>query len=364
MKLLGIVAEYNPFHTGHRYHIEKAKAETAADGVVVVMSGSFVQRGEPAVYDKWTRAFHAISHGADLVLELPAVYSTASADGFAFGAVETLRATGVVDTLSFGSECGDIDYLRHAIREETPAFRARLKQLLQAGNAYAKAYHDAGDGGGVTHPNDILATAYLKYAGDTMHIHTVKRVGAAYHDKTAEGEFASACAMRERLFKGENCDAYMPYPHTETVHKIEDYTVLLSYALRMVSYADYSHIPKTVRARIAKCEKGSWSEMLESAKTKNISMSSIKRALMQILIQNTVPPSEPPQYIRVLGFTKRGTDILKDMKEKATLPVITRAAGFSAPSPIWETEQRATDVYFMPYGILPGEDMRRAPIQI
>lgn len=364
MDVLGIVAEYNPFHTGHMYHIQKAKAETGALGVVAVMSGSFVQRGEPAVYDKWTRAFHALSHGADLVLELPAVYALSSADGFAFGAVHTLRATGVVNILSFGSECGDLARLRTHAKAETPAFRARLRHALRKGESYAKAYDVAKDGCGTLGSNDILGAAYLRHVGTSMGVHTVKRIGAGYLDETAQGEYASAYAIRKRLFAGENCEKYMPYRAVEKPHHMDAYEQLLLYAVGMASFADYPHLSQVVRTRLLKSNKQSWDSLLESAKTRNITMAAIKRAAMQILIQNTVPASIMPQYIRVLGFTERGREILKEMKKKAMLPIITRTAAWKTPSPIWETEKRATDVYFLPDGIAPGEDMRRAPVKI
>ncbi|MBQ7035901.1 MAG: nucleotidyltransferase family protein [Clostridia bacterium] len=371
MLLTGIVAEYNPFHTGHMYHIEKAKRETDADGIIAIMSGSFVQRGEPGVYDKWTRALHAIKGGVDLVLELPAVYALSSAEGFAKGAVETLKATGVCSTLSFGSECGDASLLRRAaflLETEPPAFRSALQMALKAGHSYAAARKialsevDREAASVLTSPNNILASAYLRFwDGD---VHSVKREGADYLDTEPKGKFASALALREKLYRGEDISSFVPYETDglSAVHLL-DYAALLLYALRTGADKKPPSVPETVWKRLVKQDGTSVESVLENAKTKQIHMSSIKRAWMQLLIQNDVPQNTKPSYIRVLGFNGRGAEILKQMKKTATLPIITRPAAFKEDCPIWETEKRATDIYFMPKGLV-NQDLKRAPIQI
>ncbi len=371
MHITGIVAEYNPFHTGHKYHIEIARKETRADGIVAIMSGSFVQRGEPGVYDKWTRAFHALRGGVDLVLELPAVYSLSSAEGFSKGAVETLRATGVTDTLSFGSECGDITLLRRAARvleAEPPAFKAALLESLRDGASYAAARQTAlsrvdGEAAEVlSAPNNILACSYLRFwKGDA---HTVKREGAGYLEKEAEGPFASALALRDKLYRGEDITRYVPYETEDlSVTRPEEYEELLLYARRVGGDKKPPSVPMAVWKRLIKGEGASVQNVLENAKTKQITMSSLKRAWMQLLIQNTVPQNAKPSYIRVLGFNSRGAEILKRMKKTASLPVITRPAAFKEDCPIWETEKRATDIYFMPKGLC-NQDLKRPPVQI
>ena len=371
MHITGIVAEYNPFHTGHKYHIETAKRETKADGMIAIMSGSFVQRGEPAVYDKWTRALHALMGGIDLVLELPSVYSLSSAEGFSKGAVKTLKATGVCSTLSFGSECGDIRLLRraaHILETEPPAFKAALGEALRDGMSYASARQTAlfkvdGEAAEIlSSPNNILACSYLRFwQGDA---HTVKREGAGYLEKETAGKYASALSLREKLYGGEDVSGYMPY-ETESlmVTRPEDYEELLLYALRTGVDKKPPSVPLTTWKRLIKGEGTNTKSILENAKTKQITMTSLKRAWMQLLIQNTVPQNAPPSYIRVLGFNKTGAEILKKMKKTAALPVITRPAAFKENCPIWETEKRATDIYFMPKG-LRNQDIKRAPVQI
>ncbi len=373
MYIVGIVAEYNPFHRGHQYHIEKAKTETAADGVVAVMSGNFVQRGEPAVFDKWTRALHALKGGVDLVLELPALYATSSAETFARGAVQTLEGTGVVDVLSFGSECGDIDILRRAakiLEEEPPAFKAVLQEKLRGGGTYAAAQTDAMEAvdreaaRALCTPNNLLGISYLRAMGGNMAAHTIKRKGAGYLEKEMVGEFPSAMAIRERLNTGEPIDAFVPYSAENLlVHQMKMYEDFVLYALRTNDWQEYGSIPDNIKKRMAGCKMGDLDAWLEKVKTKNITMAAVKRAMLQILLQNALSPARPPSYIRVLGFTKRGAEILKEMKKTAQLPVITRPAAFTEKCPIWELDRRATDIYFLPERRF-AEDIRRAPVQI
>ncbi len=372
MHAVGIVAEYNPFHTGHKYHIEMARKETGADAVVVVMSGSFVQRGEPAIFDKWTRTRMALYGGADLVLELPALYATASAEHFARGAVETLRATGVVKTLSFGSECGDLAKLQHAanlLSEDNPAVREVLQAALAKGKSYpaAKAEtlrkQNAALGEILTAPNNTLAVSYLRVLGD-MQAHTVKRKGAGYLDANVHEDFASAMEIRSRILRGESVLDFVPYfPEGEPVHTYEQYEELILYALRCTPWQMYSAIPEVIRRRLLSADTGTLKSVLETTKTKHIVMAAIKRALCQILLQNDLSPDLPPAYIRVLGFTECGSRVLKEMKKKAQKPIISRAAAFRQPCPIWELEKRATDIFFLQRR-LSIQDIRNAPVQI
>ena len=369
MHIVGVVAEYNPFHAGHQYHIRKAKEETKTEGVVAVMSGNFVQRGEPAVFDKWTRAFHAINSGVDLVIELPTLYALSSAEHFAKGAIETLLATGVVDTLSFGSECGDLQALRKAaqiLEEEPDTFKTALKENLKKGNPYASAREkalnsiDEEAGKLLSGPNNILAISYLRAAGNRMEAHTVKRMGNSYLDTVPNGEFASALAIRQMLANGENIQAFVPY-ETEGLEPVfgSGYAQLLQYALRTTDFSSFESIPSDVKKRITACKMGvAW----DKVKTRNISMASVKRAMLHILLQNDLSPALPPAYIRILGFTPKGETILKAMKQKAQLPVITRPAAYKENSPLWELDKRATDIYFIPRGTME-EDMKRPPVK-
>lgn len=196
MKILGIISEYNPFHNGHKYHIDKSKELTGAEAVVAVMSGSFVQRGEPAFADKWLRAQTAVMSGADLVIENPFVYACNSAQVFADGAVNILDGLGCIDFLSFGSEAGSVDALVK-FASETDEFKDRLHSALEQGMTYPKAVSFAyGDDDGVmTGPNNILGIEYIKVLNrikSGIEPVTVKRSDRGYHSYETEGIFASA----------------------------------------------------------------------------------------------------------------------------------------------------------------------------
>ena len=369
MKCTGIVAEYNPLHTGHIYHIQKAKKETEAQGIVAVMSGNFVQRGEPAVFDKWTRAFCALKGGVDLVLELPAVYALSSAEGFAKGAIGILKATGIVDTLSFGSECGNLTLLQKAasvFTEEPPLFKSALHSALEKGVSYPAAKMEALDAINpalcdvVKEPNNTLAVSYLRFL-DGMRAHTVQRVGAGYHAQEEKDGYISATAIRERLRKGETAEQFMPFVPEGKPHFLAEYEELILYALQFTDWEGFKTIPETVKKRLVSARKDSLTELMESAKTKHIVMASIKRALMQIVLQNAVPSTVSPTHIRILGFNNKGAEILKEMKKTASLPVICRPAAYKEKDAIRETEIRATDIYFMPERLW-GEDIKRPPV--
>lgn len=214
MKTVGIIAEYNPLHNGHAYHIKKAKEMTGADYCVVVMSGDFVQRGAPAMMDKYLRAESALLNGADLVLELPVCYSISSAEHFARSCVALLNKLGVIDTLCFGSECGDIRVLTDfakALLEEGPVFKKTLDQEIRLGHTYPQARNTALEASAphltshiniMTSPNNILGIEYCKallFWKSAIVPYTVKRAGSSYHDNSLDTGFCSALAIRESL---------------------------------------------------------------------------------------------------------------------------------------------------------------------
>ena len=212
MKNLGIIAEYNPFHKGHEYHLKESLKATGAQNVICVMSGNFVQRGEPAIIDKWARAEIALKNGVDLVLELPVIFSAASAEYFAFGAVSILEATGIVDCLCFGSESGkisDLQAMADIFHEETPKFKELLMKNLSAGFSYPKArelaasqYTSSSSGSALQLSNNILGIEYLKALrklGSRIQPVTIKRTGSHYNDETFSSTIPSATAIRNVL---------------------------------------------------------------------------------------------------------------------------------------------------------------------
>ncbi len=209
MKVVGIIAEYNPFHKGHAYQIRYAKERLGADYVIVAMSGPFTQRGTPALFDKYSRAGHALACGADLVLELPVVYATASAQVFATGGVALLQNAGLVDTLLFGSECPDLAALKNIadrLSEESPAYQALLRQALQEGSSYAaaraKAIENPAYAEILAQPNNILAIEYLgalSRLDSSMTPLCLQRQGAGYHETSLDEDMASASGLRHFL---------------------------------------------------------------------------------------------------------------------------------------------------------------------
>jgi len=221
LKVIGIIAEYNPFHNGHQYQIEQAKKLTGADAAVIVMSGNFVQRGAPAIVDKYTRTRMALSCGADLVIELPLYYACSSAEYFAKGAVSILDKLGVVDTLAFGSECGDVELLTEiakVLAYPLDSFQASIKEYVKKGNSFPKARvlalmnhfrtdcaHEYTEDT-IAHieevlssPNNILGIEYIKAlitSESTITPMTIQRIGAGYHDENLTASLSSATAIR------------------------------------------------------------------------------------------------------------------------------------------------------------------------
>ena len=215
MKIVGVIAEYNPFHRGHLYHIGKAKEQTGADAVIAVMSGDFVQRGAPALLPKHLRAAMALEAGVSLVLELPVWCACGSAEYFASGAVSVLDQLGCVDSLCFGSECGDLPSLSRAARileEEPEDFRAALKAALSRGLSFPRARQEAlvscagsADAGAVMEePNNILGVEYIRAIlrrGSRLEPATVRREGSGYHDQAPDPSYSSATAIRRLILE-------------------------------------------------------------------------------------------------------------------------------------------------------------------
>ena len=224
MRTVGIIAEFNPFHKGHQYILEKAKAHTDCQRAMVVMSGSFVQRGEPAFFDKWTRAKCALLNGADMVLELPVLFAAANAEIFAMGGVKVLEDTGMTNALCFGSESGDLKALQEAAKimtNETEEFQRLLKAGLDEGMSYpaarAKALETVSHISSeiISRPNHILGLEYLKALdrlGSSIEPCTIRRKGSQYDNPSLTGEFASAAAIRKGILEENATEAFLQVP--------------------------------------------------------------------------------------------------------------------------------------------------------
>lgn len=356
MSIAGIIAEYNPFHNGHRFHIRETRKLTGCSHVIVVMSGSFVQRGGPAVFDKHLRAGVALQNGADLVLELPCPYATASAERFASGAVEIIDRLGIVDVLSFGSEIADLDQLSRTARilsEETPEFSRKLKDKLRAGHTFAQARIAAlpeSCAALLSAPNSLLGVEYCKALykrHSSVRPLAVMRTGAGHHDTDLTGSYASATALRrllqmdcensllQQLSKLIPSDAaesfYGRYTQNDIVFA-DDFSELLQYRIFIQSDKELLSCPDVSpellnRIRQYQYEFYSFSRFADLLKTKNVTHSRIRRALLQILLG--IHDYPPVEEVRVLGFRRESAFLLSKIHKEGCIHLLTSHKGSS-----------------------------------
>ena len=374
MKTAGIICEYNPLHKGHIAHIEKTRALLGIDSAVVcVMSGNYVQRGDFAVFNKHARAEAAILCGADLVLELPSPYALSSAEMFAVAGIHILDSIGVCDYISFGSESGDIGVLKEAAEALVSNEAIELlKEELDSGLSYATAQQKAADAvmGGrsevLRSPNNLLGVEYLKAitaCGSSLQPITIERSDGAH-----DGDLGySASVLRKALLEGKT-----PWELTHRAASVvytreteegrgpvsmKTYeTAILS---RLRAATDFSMLPGSTEGIDRRLLRYAMSEptiekILEGVKTKRYAMSRIRRMLMCACLGITaVDSQEPPPYIRVLAMNKTGTRLLKEARERAKLPIITKPASAKMlperASELFRKEAAATDFYVLGY---------------
>ena len=380
MKVTAIISEYNPFHKGHLYHIETAKKETKADFVIAIMSGNFVQRGTPAIFDKYTRAEAALRSGVDLVLELPAMYATASAEYFALGGVALANTLGIVDYLSFGSEYGQADKFMEAaslLLHEPEEMKQPLKEALKEGLSYpaARAYAVKTSHPELAElletPNNILGIEYCKALlklQSSIVPHTIKRQGQDYHSDSTEAGFASATGIRKLLEEQKESSrqllqAQLPPASYDLLDNYwgtsplteDDLSMLLRYKLITENRAhltEYFGVNRDLSNRIYKHlnEFESFSSFAELLKTKNITRTAINRALLHIMLDiraedvQDVTKRGCVDYIRVLGFKKEAAGLLKEFSDLPEIPLITN---LSAAPVLCEIDIRADQIYQM-----------------
>lgn len=383
--ITGIIAEYNPFHNGHAYQLEQARLLTGCDFLVVVMSGDYVQRGAPAVFDKYTRARMALACGADLVLELPVACSCASAEFFASGAVSLLDGLGCVDFLCFGSESGDLQSLMEPARilaKESPVFQEALRRGLSLGLSFPAARKEAfracaSNPDILDLPNNILGIEYLKallQRESSIKPVTIKRKGQGYHDTLLDSGFASASGIRRFLKQEEAPLSALPalkeslpdpvmevlkdtLAHTLPVWE-EDFSMLLRYELLRQSASDltrYADISPDLGRRLKNCADkfSSFSEFVALVKTKDVTYTRITRALFHILLNLTgedTRNSVAMPYARILGFRKDHSRILGLLKENSRIPIIPKAADYKTYltpdlQPLFEKDLFAANLY-------------------
>lgn len=366
MKIAGITAEYNPFHTGHEYHIRRTREITGADGIVCVMSGHFTQRGEGAVFDKWTRAEAAVRCGADLVLQLPEIFSCANAQSFAQGAVGLLSGIGCVSYLSFGAECADAEVLKKAANvceNEPDSVREEIQTRLSKGEGYplarAKAIENyLGITGILSEPNNILAIEYLnalERLDSKIEPIPIKRMGAAYKEEGENGKYPSALFVRNLLYDNKDISPYVPKA-AYNVYKGKkcvlpsDFDMPIMTVLRKMSakdLADIRDVSEGMENRIADISKKVFtvSELSDEASSKRYTKSRIRRiataSLLDIKKSNHLAL---PSYARVLAFNDTGRKIISQIKKCSDLDIVVKCADFKG-NEMFEKDVLATDIY-------------------
>ena len=338
MQATGIIAEYNPFHNGHLYHIQETKRLTQQP-VIVVMSGSFMQRGEPAVLSKWQRASCAVQGGADLVLELPCVFTLRSAEFFAKGAVQLLAATGCVNTLACGTEHPQSDFEAAASLACSAEAQTRLRELLQNGLSYAQAWEKIlGANTAFRTPNDILALEYtkalLQTAADIQPLY-LQRTDEGYNSTTIGSSIASASAIRRAIADGDGSwqQAVPDYMHAALAaggYNAQLLWQLLKYRLRLLTphqlaeRCEASEGIENLLSKAADC--ASLQSALAACSSKRYTASRIRRLLLQILLDlpKAIWQKQSPAYMRVRAFNNIGRQLLHRMKTSAQLPIINK----------------------------------------
>lgn len=411
-KTAAVIAEYNPFHKGHEYQIQETRRLTGANYILVVMSGNFVQRGEPAIFEKSVRTRMALLCGADLVLELPVPYASASAEDFASGAVSLLQRLGVVDYLSFGSEEGSLIPLKEAseiLSSESPAFSQALKEALRQGLTFPQARSLALERCGLSSAalkaalssNNLLGIEYLKALSrfsSSIEPITIQRKGSGYHDSSLSEDpchYASASAIRKTMMNStsgfhvqERFFSHLPenlrsFYQENSFYPLfpDDCSLLLNYQLLTVllknevltEFTDFSEeLARRLSAMASQPQ--TFTQRIQSLKTRQYTYTRVSRCLLHLMLNHKASHMAQfrregyPSYARVLGFRRDAAPLLRKIKENSQLPLITKAAKASSQlegtsALIWEQEIYASHLYhalvFQKHGIsLPNEYSR------
>ncbi len=359
-RVLGIIAEYNPFHNGHFYHMQEAKRVTNAEYCVCVVSGNFTQRGEPSIINKWSKAYMALCCGADLIIELPTIYSTSSAENFASGAIKILNSLKIVTDVAFGTECNDIATLNNianVVYSEPKEYKNILNHELKRGLSYPSARENAimmylNDikryANVMASSNNILAIEYLKaLKAQKSRINpiAIKRNKVYYNDETIVDGLASATAIRKFLARKEYTDVRKVVPRStyqilgEEIKKgkvnlsIKDFEKEIIYNLRKMSIEEIANLPDVSEGleysiKRAAEESNDINEIIEKIKSKRYTQTRIQRILIYSLLninkkdmqnsKNIIP------YTRILGFNQRGKMLLSEIvRENPKINMIT-----------------------------------------
>lgn len=403
MNALGLIVEYNPFHNGHLFHIEAAKQTAMPDVVIAVMSGNFLQRGEPALVNKWYRTEMALLGGVDIVVELPYRFATQKAETFALGAVSILNALNC-ESLCFGSEDGDINSFlntRSMIEKNNEQFQINIKQYIKSGISYPSALKHAFNDLAPTEemvnlskPNNILGYHYIEAIdklGSSIKAFTIKRKNAEYHDEHFASEtIASATSIRKALFSTEapnDIDRFVPKSTKDLLikyidefqefHQWENYWPLLRYRILQAASTELKEIYEVEeglenRFKNAANHSQSFQQFMQSIKTKRYTWTRLQRACLHILTntkkEDIINQKDTPSYIRILGMSEKGRNYLNHHKKSLPLPLISKVSSFQGNGDLdLEFDLKASQLYALglsePYQTrLLDLDFRQPPI--
>ena len=381
MKAVGLVVEYNPFHYGHLYHLEKSKEITGADIVIAAMSGNFLQRGEPALVSKWARTEMALKSGVDLVFELPYAFAVQKADTFANGAVSLLAAAGC-STICFGSESGNIEDFYHThqfLNQHSQQYEKAIRYYLDQGNSYPKALSLAFDslqlsenGIDLSKPNNILGFQYVSAAkrqNSSIKMETIQRKNADYHDEQLSNHsISSATSIRKALFSIDHdissIQSFVPKHSFDLLlhyqkaygsfHNWDMYWSYLKLLLLQSSKEDLKEIyemEEGLENRLLKTalNTDTFSQFMNEIKTKRYTWTRLQRTLTHILTHTKKADmeigNETVPYLRLLGMTEKGKTYLNTLKRACPLPIISKRSSFDHP--FLRMDTKAARIYAM-----------------
>jgi len=385
MKILGIITEYNPFHNGHLYHLFKAKEITGADYVVAVMSGNFLQRGEPAIINKWARTKMALNAGVDLVIELPFVFSTQDANGFAFGAIKLLDSLQIIDYLCFGCETDNLDTLysvSNFLHIEPQKYKELIVHNSKNGYEFPRAraqalceYHrifGIDDLEKISplelskllkYPNNILALEYIKHLinlKSKIKPIAIKRIGAGYHQKNIKGKISSATSIRNEILNSlgspktdlfilnDKIKSTIPqsgFPILENELRegrgpitSDSFRQYILATLRRMSLEDISRVQGVTEGLENRIKKASLKsctveQLINSIKTRRYTRTKIQRIILHLIMNLSKKDVKTfnkcgPLYARVLGFSKKGKTLLRTIKKSSSTPLISKLSNY------------------------------------
>lgn len=392
MKTVGFITEYNPFHYGHKYHLEQSMNLTDATHSIAIMSSSFVQRGEPSIVDKWTKAKMAVDNGVDLVIELPFIYSAQSAELFALGGVKIMEALNIVDYISFGSEIGDLEPLMniaHLLIDEPDEFKSSLKKYLNLGMSFPSSrslaikdyFHHKRSYNYeyefiLQQSNNILAIEYLKalkHLKSNITPIAIARQGANHNENEINRGYSSATALRKEIFENgvDSVKYIVPKPTYELLscfyqkhnryNQLENYYSVIKYLLLTIDSNEFRNIldiEDGLENRIVQKSYDSISlyELIENSSSKRYPKTRIQRVLIHLLcnlygadIKGLYAKNVP--YIRFLAANEKGLELLNKIKEKSKTPILTKFSHYenfedNLANKFAYYERKATDIYY------------------